>query len=84
MIEKIALAAAVILPMWNIPMVVRIVKRKSSGDISIYWAVGVWVCLALMAPQAFNSPDIVWRVFGIMNFVFFTAVLVAVLAYRNR
>lgn len=84
MIEKIALIAAVTLPLWNIPLIVRIIKRKSSNDISIYWALGVWICLLLMAPQAFTSSDIVWRTFNIANLTLFTAVLIAVLAYRKR
>jgi len=83
MVQKIALIAAIILPFWNIPLIVRIIKRKSSRDISIYWAVGVWVCLALMAPTSFVSVDIVWKVFSIINFVFFSGVLITVLAFRK-
>lgn len=84
MIQKIALVAAIILPLWNIPLIVRIIKRKSSQDISIYWVLGVWICLALMAPSGFISSDIVWRVFNIVNFVLFSAVAIVVLAYRKR
>lgn len=84
MIHKIALITAVILPLWNIPLIIRIIKRKSSRDISVYWAVGVWICLALMAPSAFVSKDIVWRVFNIINFILFSLVVISVLAYRNN
>ena len=84
MMQTIALIAAVMLPLCNIPLIVRIIKRKSSEDISVYWALGVWTCLALMAPSAFVSPDIVWRVFNIANLTLFTAVLLAVLAYRKK
>jgi len=84
MIEKMALVAAIGLPLWNIPLVIRIVKRKSSEDISIYWAFGVWSCLVLMAPQAFRSSDIVWRAFNIANLTLFSVVLMVVLAYRKR
>jgi len=83
MMQTIALVAAVILPFWNIPLIVRIVKRKSSRDISLYWAVGVWICFALMAPTGFVSPDLVWRVFNIVNFTFFSVVLAVVLKYRK-
>lgn len=83
MIQKIALVAAIILPLWNIPLIIRIAKRKSSRDISIYWVLGVWVCLALMAPSGFVSKDIVWRVFNIMNFILFSFVVISVLAYRK-
>lgn len=81
--QKIALIAAIVLPLWNIPLIVRIVKRKSSRDISIYWALGVWTCFLLMAPEAFRSPDLVWRTFNVVNLILFTAVVIAVLVYRR-
>ncbi len=80
---KIALIAAVILPLWNIPLIVRILRRKSSQDISLYWALGVWVCLVLMFPAAIISTDIVWKIFNIVNFILFSAVLLTVLAFRK-
>lgn len=84
MIEKIALIAAIALPLWNIPLIARIIKRKSSRDISIFWAVGVWICLILMAPQAFTSADLVWRTFNIVNLSLFTVVVAVVLLYRKK
>lgn len=84
MVEKIALVAAIILPLWNIPLIVRIAKRKSSRDISIYWVVGVWTCFALMVPDGFVSEDLVWRTFNIVNFILFTVVLITVLVYRKE
>jgi len=84
MMQRIALIAAIILPLWNIPLIVRIIKRKSSEDISIFWAVGVWTCFALMAPSGFVSSDTVWRTFNIVNFILFSAVVITVLAYRKR
>ncbi len=83
MLNKIALVAAIILPLWNIPLIVRIVRRRSSRDLSIYWVLGVWTCLALMAPSAFTSKDLVWKVFSIINFFLFSLVVIFVLAYRN-
>lgn len=82
--QKIALIAAIILPLWNIPLIARVIKRKSSEDISMYWALGVWVCFLLMAPEAFYSADIVWRVFNIANLILFSAVVAVVLAYRKK
>ncbi len=82
--ERVALIAAIVLPLWNIPLIVRIVKRKSSRDISLYWALGVWVCFLLMAPQAFSSKDLVWRAFNIANLILFTLVVIFVLAYRKQ
>lgn len=84
MMQKIAFIAAIALPMWNIPLIMRIIKRRSSNDISLYWAFGVWICLLLMAPEAFVSVDPVWRAFNIANLILFSAVIFVVLAYRNR
>ena len=84
MMQQIALVAAVVLPLWNIPLIARIIKRKSSEDVSIYWALGVWTCLLLMVPSGLASSDAVWRVFSIANFIMFTAVVAAVLAYHKR
>ena len=82
--EKVAFVAAIILPLWNIPLILRVIQRRSSEDISIYWVLGVWICFLLMAPEAFRSPDPVWRVFNIMNLILFTAVVIVVLAYRKK
>ncbi|OGW90224.1 MAG: hypothetical protein A3A73_04885 [Omnitrophica bacterium RIFCSPLOWO2_01_FULL_50_24] len=84
LVEQIALVAAIVLPLWNIPLVVRIIKRKSSEDFSLAWAFGVWTCFVLMAPQAFFSPDLVWRVFNMVNLVLLTLVVLVVVLYRKR
>jgi len=84
MMQRIALVAALVLPFWNVPLIIRIVKRKSSADISIYWALGVWICFLLMAPQGFTSEDIVWRSFNIANLILFSLVVIAVVAYRKK
>jgi len=81
--EILGLIASVILPLWNIPLIVKIINRKSSNDISIWWALGVWVCLLLMAPSGFRSTDIVWRTFNIVNLTLFTVVVVVVLRYHK-
>ncbi len=83
MIEKIALIAAIVLPLWNIPLIVRIFRRKSSSDISLSWALGVWTCLVLMAPAGFRSQDLVWRTFNITNLFLFSWVMLFVIYYRR-
>lgn len=83
-IEKVALVAAVVLPFFNIPLILRVIQRKSSDDISLVWAYGVWACITLMAPSSFTSPDIVWRTFSIINFIFFTIVVAVVFKYRKK
>lgn len=81
--EKVGFYAAIALPLWNIPLIVKIIKRKSSRDLSLAWVLGVWVCILLMAPSGFRSVDIVWRTFCIVNTIFFTAVVIVTLRYRN-
>ena len=83
MFEKIGLIAAVVLPFFNIPLIIKIIKRKSSKDISLSWAIGVWVCILLMFPSGLNSPDVVWRTFNIINITMFTAVVAVAVKYRN-
>ena len=83
MTKMIALIAAIVLPLFNIPLIVRVVKRRSSKDLSIHWAFGVWACFVLMLPESLRSPDIVWKAFSIMNIILFTCVLIVVLVYRK-
>lgn len=83
-IGKIGTLAAIVLPLFNIPLILHLVKRKSSEDISLSWAVGVWVCIVLMTPQALRSTDTTFRIFGIVNIIFFSAVAFFVLKYRMR
>lgn len=82
-IQQIGFVTAIILPLWNIPLIMKIIERKSSADISLAWVSGVWVCVVLMAPSGFQSQDMVWRAFNVMNLILFTAVFVTVLKYRK-
>ncbi len=82
--ELLALVASVVMPLWNIPLIVKIVERKSSDDLSQYWLWGVWTCMLLMVPWAFMTTDKVLRVFSIINFILFSGVAVAVMKYRKR
>jgi len=81
--SKIGLLVAIILPLWNIPLIARIVRRKSSRDISLWWALGVFVCLILMAPSGFASEDIVWKAFNIVNLIMFSIVVFFVILYQR-
>ena len=82
-IKVIGVIAAVILPLFNVPLIQKIIQRKSSRDISLCWALGVWVCIILMAPSGFKSQDVVWKIFNYVNVVLFTLVVVVVLKYRK-
>lgn len=81
--ETMGLLSAIIMPIWNIPLIVRIVQRKTSQDISLAWLFGVWGCMLLMLPSALKSSDATLKAFGISNVIFFSGVVVAVLAYRR-
>ena len=84
MIEKMAMIGAIVLPLWNFPLIMHIVKRKSADDISLPWALGVWVCILLMFPSGMNSADFVWRIYNYINVVCFTLVVAVVLYYRSK
>lgn len=83
-IQKIGMLSAIALPLFNIPLILRLLKRKSSKDFSVSWAVGVWVCIVLMTPQALRSSDAAFKTFGVVNLLFFSAVAFLVVRYRNR
>jgi uncharacterized protein with PQ loop repeat len=83
-IEKLGVVSAVALPFFNIPLIVRMVQRKSSNDFSLTWTLGVWVCIVLMTPQAMRSTDAAFRAFGVLNLLFFSAVTFLILKYRQR
>ena len=82
-IAKIAgIVAGIIMPLFNFPLVYKIWKRKSSSDISLVWALGIWGSIVLMLPASLISTDPVLKVFGILNFFLFSGVLFVVLKYR--
>ena len=83
-LTKLGAVAGFILPFFNIPLILHIIKRKSSDDISLVWVIGVWVCILLMSPSALTSKDIAFRAFGITNLIFFTAVTFVTLWYRKK
>ncbi len=83
-IEIIGVAASFIMPLFNIPMMMHIIKRKSSNDISLVWVVGVWACILFMFPATLISTDLAFKVFGIMNITLFSAVLLITLKFRHK
>ena len=82
MIETLGVIAAVLLPLWNIPLIVRIGRRRSSQDVSLWWVLGVFVCLLLMLPAGLTSTDAVFKIFSVVNIVLFSAVVIQVIRYR--
>lgn len=82
MIREIGMIAAIVMPLWNIPLIMTIERRKSSKDISVSWAIGVFVCILLMLPAALTSPDPAFRAFGAINALLFGGVVVQIVRYR--
>jgi len=45
--KSIGMVASLTLPLFNIPLIYKIKKTKSSKDLSLIWAIGVWFCIVL-------------------------------------
>ena len=82
MLKWIGAAAGVAMPLFNIPLMVRIWRRRSAEDISLSWLFGVWGCMVVMLPSALVSPDVVLKVFGVANVILFSGVVVVVMYFR--
>jgi len=83
-VQVLGMVGAVVMPLWNIPLIARIIQRRSSADISLWWALGVWACIILMAPAGFVSQDLVLKTFSIINLALFSCVVFIVVMYRAR
>jgi uncharacterized protein with PQ loop repeat len=82
-LQATGMLAGILMPFFNIPLIVKIFRRRSSKDISLSWALGVWICIVLITPSAVRSQDNVFRIFGIINLIFFSGVMFAVFRYRR-
>lgn len=82
LIQPLGMISGVLMPFFNIPLILRIVKRGSSADISLAWVIGVWVCVVGMVPASLQSTDKVLYWFAVVNVIFFTGVLAAVLYFH--
>lgn len=81
-VKLAGLIAGIVMPLFNIPLIYKIWKRKSSSDLSLTWALGVWSTILLMTPSAVISEDPVFKIFGIANLLLFSMVVVFVVKYR--
>ncbi len=84
LVEKIGIIGSVGLPLWNIPLIINICKRRSSADLSTSWLVGVWVCSLLMLPNGLASTDIVLKSFSIVNITLFSGVVIVAFKFRQK
>ena len=70
------------MPLWNIPFVINILKMKSSHEVSLVWMFGVWISILCLLPQSLKSLELNFKIFGILNITLFSLVLIVVLYYR--
>ena len=82
-VNKIGMLAAVVLPFFNIPLILRIRKRRSSEDISLVWVFGVWISLLCLEPAALLSRDLNFKLFSTVNLIFFSLVVFYVVRYKK-
>jgi uncharacterized protein with PQ loop repeat len=80
--QMLGMLSGVLMPFFNIPLILRIIKRRSSEDISLAWVIGVWACVVGMVPASIVSSDVVLYIFGIVNVIFFSGVLFVVLYFH--
>ena len=81
-LKLLGIVAGAAMPLFNVPLMVRIWRRKSCADISLAWLFGVWGCIVLMFPSTLLSIDPVLRVFGFSNLVLFSGVVAVVMYFR--
>jgi len=84
LLSLLGMIGGAVMPLFNIPLIYRIAKRKSAADISLFWLFGVWACILLMLPISFLTSDLTLRLFGICNAVFFTGVVFVTMKYHHR
>jgi len=80
----LGILGASLMPICNIPLILRIVKRNSSNDISLGWVFGVEICVLAMLPSSLLSEDPVLKLFGVVNSIFFSAVTLVVWMYHKK
>jgi uncharacterized protein with PQ loop repeat len=83
-VQNLGLISSVALPLFNIPLMRRMIQRKSSEDLSLTWVIGIHLCLIGMLPSSLASTDLVFTAFGIANLVLFSGVLYLVIYYRIK
>jgi uncharacterized protein with PQ loop repeat len=83
-VKIIGAVAGALMPMFNIPLIMKIRARKSAKDISLAWAWGIWICIVLQTPAALMSSDIAFKSFGFTNIFLFSGVMFCVLKFHKQ
>ncbi len=82
--QTLGFLGAALMPLCNIPLIARIIKRKSANDISLGWVLGVEICVLAMLPSSLGSADPVLKIYGISNSIFFSIVTGVVCYYHSK
>jgi len=80
--DLVASVAGAALPIFDIPLILLIIKRRSSKDISMFWAIGLWASSVAMMPAGIMSHEIASKAFNIVNVIMLSAVVFVVIKYR--
>lgn len=83
-VHHLGMVSSLILPLFNIPLIVRMIQRRSSADLSLVWAIGVWICIMGMGPAAWTSKDDIFKIFSIINLAFFSVVVFCAIYFRIK
>jgi uncharacterized protein with PQ loop repeat len=81
-LKSFGMVSAIAMPLFDVPLVIRIIQRKSAEDISLVWVFGIEFCILGMLPSSLLSIDPILKAFAIVNTLLFTAVFIAVLCYH--
>jgi uncharacterized protein with PQ loop repeat len=82
MIQTLGMMSGILMPFFNLPLILRIIRRRSSEDISLVWVVGVWFCVMGLLPSSLQSPDPILFTFGVVNALLFSGVFVSVFYFH--
>ncbi len=82
MVQAVGIASGILMPLFNLPLMLRVIRRRSSEDISLVWVVGVWICVMGLLPSSLQSPDPILFAFGVVNAVLFSGVFLSVLYFH--
>jgi uncharacterized protein with PQ loop repeat len=82
MIQTLGMVSGILMPFFNLPLMLRIIRRRSSQDISLVWVVGVWFCVMGLLPSSLQSPDPILFAFGVVNALLFSGVFLSVVYFH--
>ena len=81
-IQTLGFVSSIALPFFNIPLMMRLIRRRSSQDLSLTWVIGVFLSLLGMFPAGLRSTDLIFRVFTVVNLAFFSGVTALAIYFR--